>query len=264
MSEIITCTPRFLPDDLLLSAASIAIQVNPDNQPLRPHVPRAGSGEAPSPRQLALDTDRRWPKSGAFLTVGFLDNPSPDLRRRILAHMNAWSTTANVQFTESNTDPQVRIARVDWPPEEAGYWSLVGTDILKIAADQPTMNLQGFTMLTPEAEFKRVVRHETGHTLGFPHEHLRRELVEKIDPVKAIQHYGEYYNWSPDKVRRQVLTSLEDGSLIATPKPDPNSIMCYQIPGSLTLDGRPIIGGEDISELDYAFVATIYPKTGAL
>ncbi len=36
-------------------------------------------------------------------------------------------------------------------------------------------------MQTPESEYHRVVRHETGHTLGFPHEHMRKELVEKID-----------------------------------------------------------------------------------
>ena len=48
----------------------------------------------------------------------------------------------NVTFTESRTNPQVRIARV---PDD-GYWSYVGTDILSIPADEPTMNLEGFTM----------------------------------------------------------------------------------------------------------------------
>jgi hypothetical protein len=35
--------------------------------------------------------------------------------------------------------------------------------------------------------------------------------------------------------------------------------MCYQIPGSLTKDGNPIIGGVDIDPQDYAFAAKIYP-----
>ena len=51
------------------------------------------------------------------------------------------------------------------------------------------MNLQGFTMNTPEAEYRRVVRHEAGHTLGFLHEHMRRELVARIDPEKAYEYY---------------------------------------------------------------------------
>jgi hypothetical protein len=36
----------------------------------------------------------------------------------------------------------------------------------------------------------------------------------------------------------------------------------YQLPGSITRDGRPIIGGTDINRTDAAFAARIYPKPG--
>jgi hypothetical protein len=36
--------------------------------------------------------------------------------------------------------------------------------------------------------------------------------------------------------------------------------MCYQIPGEITKDGKPIVGGLDIDASDYTFAATIYPK----
>jgi hypothetical protein len=36
--------------------------------------------------------------------------------------------------------------------------------------------------------------------------------------------------------------------------------MCYQIPGSITKDGQPIVGGLDIDPSDFTFAATIYPK----
>lgn len=65
--------------------------------------------------------------------------------------------------------------------------------------------------------------------------------------------------WSEAEVRAQVLTPLEESSLRGT-VPDPRSIMCYQIPGSLTKDGQPIIGGADIDRLDGEFAAQIYPK----
>jgi hypothetical protein len=152
----------------------------------------------------------------------------------------------------------VRIARIEG--KDGGYWSYLGTDILSIEADQPTMNLEGFTMKTPESEFRRVVRHETGHTLGFPHEHMRRELVRKIDPEKAIAFFHATQGWTPDEVRQQVLTPIEEGSLIGSPHADPNSIMCYHIPGTITRDGLPIVGGLDIDETDFAFAALIYPK----
>jgi hypothetical protein len=53
--------------------------------------------------------------------------------------------------------------------------------------------------------------------------------------------------WSEEEVREQVLTPIEESTLKGT-TPDPKPIMCYQIPGSVTKDGKPIIGGLDISE----------------
>ena len=91
------------------------------------------------------------------LTVGFMDGPVPALRARILSHMNAWGKTANVLFSETKTDPQVRIVRANSPDDAAGYWSHLGTEVLEIDADQPTMKLQDFTMDTPYSEFYRVV-----------------------------------------------------------------------------------------------------------
>ena len=44
------------------------------------------------------------------------------------------------------------------------------------------MNLEAFTMQTPDSEFHRVVRHEAGHTLGFPHEHMRKAIVAAPGP----------------------------------------------------------------------------------
>ena len=89
---------------------------------------------------------------------------------------------------------------------------------------------------------------------------MRRELVDKIDPQKAIAFFGRTQGWSPDEVRQQVLTPIEESSLLGTPHADPHSIMCYQIPGSLTKDGKPIVGGKDIDKSDYKFAGKIYPK----
>ena len=260
MSSLITCSPKFLPPDRSESAANKAVDIALAMLPPNYQFYQTTGGEDKPPQELAVVKKFRWPFKAVRLTVGFLDNPPTDLQERILSHMNAWAKSADVQFTLSNTDSLVRIARWNTPPEWAGYWSLVGTDILGIAADMPTMNLQGFTMNTPESEFLRVVRHETGHTLGFPHEHMRQALVDKIDPLKANAYYWENCEWLPDTVRDQVLKPIENGSIRGTAYADPNSIMCYQIPGKITKDGIPIPGGSDISDLDYEFAASIYPK----
>ncbi len=256
-TPLLTCTPKRLPRNLWIPAAAVATNINPNNRPPLERLARV-MRFTPTPERIAVLTTKVWHTVGVHLTVGFLDNPPADLRKRILLHMNAWAKTANVRFRESHSSPQVRIARAGGP--DGGYWSYLGTDVLSIGPTEATMNLEAFTMNTPESEFHRVVRHETGHTLGFPHEHMRKELVAKIDTPKAIAFFGATQGWSPAEVRQQVLTPLDESSLLGTVPPDPLSIMCYQIPGTITKDGQPIIGGLDIDATDLAFAAKIYPK----
>lgn len=183
--DFIGCFIPQLPEDKQVEAARVAIDYCPSNAPtaevaaaisscalpmLAGFIPQPPEGVAAepfvppdaviTPYHLAVLTSRYWGSAGVKLTVGFpFDSTPNDLKNRILAHMNAWGKYCNVQFVLTATDPQVRISRAG-----DGYWSYLGTDILSIPKNQPTMNLQGFTMATPESEFVRVVRHETGHT----------------------------------------------------------------------------------------------------
>ena len=255
MKPLITCTPMALPGDRLLDAADVARRENPVNHPPVGHlIALAPASPELIKVQIAVMTTKYWRGGKTRFTVGFLDNPPNDLRAKIIAHMNAWSAGTSVSFVESNDAPMVRISRA-----AGGYWSYLGTDILLADRDKQTMNLEGFTMSTPDSEFYRVVRHETGHTLGCPHEHMRAELVELVDPDKAIAYFGQTQGWTPDQVRAQVLTPLEQRSLWGTDRPDAQSIMCYQIPGALTRNGKPILGGTDIDPSDYAFISKVYP-----
>jgi hypothetical protein len=256
---IATCTPRYLPSSQWKASFENAIRINGENRPadLEEDVEPAYEDE-----RLAVSIGRYWGKQGVKLTVGFMDTNDVALRSRILSHLNAWNLTANVTFVESSVDPQVRIARRTHAeaPGQGGYWSYLGTDILLIPKHQPTMNLQAFTTNTADSEFHRVVRHEAGHTLGFPHEHMRAEIVRRLDREKVIADFMASQGWSRQKVIDQILTPLEESSLLGTPQTDDTSIMCYQIAGNLTLDGKPVPGGTDINASDRAFVAQIYPK----
>ena len=256
----LVCTPKMLPRKEWVAAARTASTINPVNHPPVERLVRAMKGFAPTAERIAVLTTKYWGTRGVRLTVGFLDNPPAALRTRIVSHLNAWGKSANVQFVQTTSTAQVRIARVGG--RNGGYWSYLGTDILLIPRGQPTMNLEAFTMGTPEAEFHRVVRHEAGHTLGFPHEHMRRALVQLIDSKKAIALFKATQGWSEQEVRQQVLTPIEESSLVGTTA-DPKSIMCYQIPGSITKNGKPIVGGLDIDASDFEFSAKIYPRTGA-
>ena len=250
------CRPRTLPFDRLELAARRAVEINPSNRAARRTVEVVDGGRRGGPRRLAVVVDKKWPASGVRLSVSFLDNPSQALRSRIIEHMNAWSKSANVRFSETKGQGQVRIARL----EDDGYWSLVGTDILGEDEDKPTLNLDSFTMKTSEKEFRRVVRHEAGHTLGFDHEHLRSAIVKQIIKKKAYAYFKKHEKWPPSETDDQVLTPLADKSLMGTTEVDPLSIMCYDLPGSIMKDGKPVIGGSDINANDFAFAAKLYPK----
>lgn len=262
---LVGCTLKELPEERRVEAAAHAIAQNEANRPdshiVAAMTPLLAPAGGPMVDYIAIMTSKYWGQQGVKLSVGFLDNPPNDLRAKILSHMNAWGQTANVAFHEeaagARDTADVRIARA-----KDGYWSYLGTDIKLIDKGKPTLNLQDFTMQTPDSEFYRVVRHETGHTLGCPHEHLRKALVAKIDEAKAIEYFGRTQGWTPDQVRAQVLTPIDPALLTGTAE-DQLSIMCYQIPGSITKDGKPIIGGTDIDKSDYDFMALMYPKPKA-
>ena len=258
--SVIVCRPKSLQLDMLANAERRALIINPANETERHTIERTPVGRRGGPRRIAVVIGRKWPVKGVQLSVSFMDGAKSDLRKRILLHMNAWGQKANVKFAETSGVGQVRIARLDSPEDQAGYWSYVGTEILEIHEDQPTMNLEGFTMRTSEAEFKRVVRHEAGHTLGFDHEHMRSDIVKLIDRDKAISFFDEDQGWTPEEVEEQVLTPLAKKSIMGTKEADPVSIMCYQLPAAIMKNGKPIKGGKDINPRDHAFAASLYPK----
>src|SRR5262245_48045737 len=119
MDEIIVCTPKALPHDQWESAAATAIAVNPLNRAPVERLALAMPGFQPTKAHISVLTTKYWRTAGVRLTVWFLDSPPPDLRKRILAHLNAWSKKANVEFVQVKSDPQVRIARTPG----AGHWS---------------------------------------------------------------------------------------------------------------------------------------------
>ncbi len=252
----VSCTIKQLPARLQVQAAQTAVQINPVNAPLFGTLAEFDTDSPEAPQRLAVSIPKYWGPSPRRLTVSFVARQPADFRARVLLHMNAWTRTCGISFVETQGTGQVRIST-----GPGGYWSYLGTDILLIPQNRPTMNLEGFTMQTSEREWKRVVRHETGHTLGMPHEHMRQALVARIDRQKAYEYFRRTQNWDRATVDAQVLTPLNEWSILSTPA-DQDSIMCYQLPGSITRDGRPIRGGADINQIDYAFAGRVYPKFG--
>jgi len=250
-TKVPICSPKSLPPHLLLHAAHAAVAHNEANRPMM----AMQALVAPTPEQIAVVTGKRW-KTGTTLTVNFTEPIDPGLRNLILSHMSAWSSKVNISFAYSTADPVVRVTL-----DGDGYWSYIGTDLLSIPANEPTMSLQGWSTRMPDSECRRVIRHETGHTLGSVHEHARPEIVALLDPAKTTAYFEATQGWSADMIRQQILTPLDESTLMGT-TPNEDSIMCYQFPGDVTISGDPIPGGADITADDMAFLASVYPGRG--
>lgn len=254
--KFIGCSLKELPEELRVQAAKEAIRHNPVNAPAHTFLAALSAGEAASAAKQAVLTSKMWNPSGVRLTVGFFGRPRRELVVKILSHMNAWSEHCSVSFADV---PDVDTAQVRVSLGRGGYWSYLGTDILQIPRGQQTMNLEGFSLQTSDAEFRRVVRHEVGHTMGFPHEHALPEIIARLDPEKTIRYFQQTQGWDRQTTIQQVLTPLDPRSVLSDPA-DERAIMCYQLPGSITKDGRPVTGGADINAADAAFAARVYPK----
>lgn len=240
--KFIACTPVELPDDQHTSAAQAAIRINPLNAP------------ATELQRIGVLSTKYWGARGVDLTVSFMESCPGDLANRILSHMNAWGDWANVCFRLVSSGGQIRVTRAG-----NGYWSYLGTDCLQIPRSQPTMCLSRFSMSTPESEYRRVIRHETGHALGFPHEHMRQSIIDLLDARRTIEYFGRTQGWSPEQVRQQILTPVQEVELLEPTAPDVISIMTYSFPGECTKNGEPIPGGPNINAVDGEYAGRIYP-----
>jgi hypothetical protein len=269
-TDFIPCVLRQLPDEELLAAARTAVEMNPANAPkpegvaallsliaahLFPELDEEERPELePEPQHIAILTQKYWGPGGKVIPTYFLDTQDSTLKNRLLESFNSWDD--NVKWVESSLGNSLaRIAR----QRGDGYWSYLGTDYQHIGRNQPTMNLDSWSLSMPQSEWLRVPPHEAGHGRGFPHEHMRRELVDRLDEEKTVAYFWQFQRWNRQQVYAQVLTSLDERSIMAT-APDQDSEMCYMLPASITKDGQPIRGGTKIDATDYAFAQKMYPR----
>ncbi len=194
-----------------------------------------------------------WP-AGQVLKVRFL-NGSTSLQNRVLNYAKTWSNHANVTFvkvTAGTAEIRVRFGNV-------GHNSYVGTDNLLIAPNLQTMNLQ-LTDNSSDVDVRRVSLHEFGHALGLKHEHQNPFANISWDKPKVYAYYASTQGWSQQMVDAQVLNKHTYESTQHTSL-DPQSIMSYSIPASLTTNGFSIPWNTELSVIDKEFLGKMYSST---
>ncbi|KAJ8073585.1 hypothetical protein PM082_011863 [Marasmius tenuissimus] len=227
-----------------------------DQHPSRPRPSQ------PPVSELALYNAVRWPGNGVRLRVVFIDKPAPPpkVQQSTVKDMNFWSLYSNVYFTLLEpSDEHIAAAevRISFSGKgRSGCWSYDGTLALQ-ETDQrkATMMLEGIAPGDAQA-LRRATLHETGHILGFAHEHCRSGLINRIDGPSARKYYcGPKENWSKATFSKN-FTPLDEHLYTLSAREDKKSIMCYGIYEFILKAGMKdpaITGGNNLSWDDRLF-----------
>ena len=194
-----------------------------------------------------------WPQR-KVLRVKFLGG-SYNLRHKVLDYAKMWSKYANIYFEKVDTgDSDIRVSFA-----QKGHYSEIGTDNETVSQNKETMNLQ-INDFSSEEKIRRHTLHEFGHALGLHHEHLNPFVNIQWNIPKVYAFYAATQGWSHATVDQNVLNNLGWGPAQHTGF-DPQSIMAYPIPDSLTTNGFSIPWNTELSALDKEFIGQMYdPK----
>lgn len=200
------------------------------------------------------------PKNSAgqqIINVRFLDG-SDFLKEKVIEYAKKWETIANVEFrffdiaNDTNTNPEIKISFT----KGDGSWSYIGNDSKYFS---PSMNYGWFDNSTSDKEFSRVVLHEFGHALSLIHEHQN----PRDNPIQwnkeAVYKYfsGSPNFWSRKEIDENLFAKYSIDQINGSSF-DPNSIMLYGFPASLTLDGKGTNNNYYLSDMDKEVVRRLY------
>lgn len=190
--------------------------------------------------------------NGATLHVRFLGGKESD-HAKIERWAQAWTEYANIHFVFDN-DPEAEI-RISFK-EFDGSWSYVGRDSVEVVSEsnQATMNL-GWV---DEAN----VLHQFGHVLGLRHEHQNPYEPVPWNEEAVYATFSKSPNlWDANTIDHNILRPYSKDAFPIEKPFDPHSIMLYSFSGDLTQGNIPLEAGKELSEIDKAFVAKLYPKS---
>jgi serralysin len=237
-----------------LKAAELAIEENPDNAPSGKVDAVHKPGVNPNYEMFgAVLTGKKW-KPGRTLKVRHLDG-DPAIHAKVELYAKQWEKHANIKFAfVENGDADIRISY----HLDNRSWSYIGTDAFTISADQETMHYGWLRSDTDDTEIRRVVVHEFGHAIGMIHEQSQPMNTIKWDKAAVYRHY-EQLGWSKAQVDSNVFEQYSK-EITQFSHYDTESIMHYPVPKEFTTDGNAVGWNTELSEMDKAFIAEIYPR----
>src|SRR5262245_347781 len=219
---------------------------------------------APPTGPARFAAKNRWTQS--VVTVAFESGTSESMMRRVLEIASEWTNYTGVQFQRSSSSSaNIRVGfqlRLGLP--DSGHWSYVGPESLAQNLNgAKSMNLAITEATLDSRPYDRaVVLHEFGHAIGLVHEHQSPGSGGiRFDPGKTIAYFSRLCGWSPQMTTDNVLTRYNEHDLKMFSDFDRKSIMLYQYPGEITVDGRGTEQNYVLSDTDKEFTAKLYNVT---
>jgi serralysin len=206
---------------------------------------------------LAAETPKMW-NPGETIKVYINPNHASDYMIFLVKkYAQEWEKIANVKFDFNQTFNNAQI-RVRFGSDKR-YWSWIGRDVLSNPLRDYTMNL-GFADGSVDAlRMSQIILHEFGHALGFIHEHQSPASGIAWDKEKVYQYFAEEPNkWSRIEVDLNVFNKYSSTTTNYSAY-DPYSIMHYDIPPQLTLDGFTNGYNYTFSQTDRTYARQLYP-----
>ena len=232
--------------------------------------------------KAAFYTQKLW-QPNSTIRIKFLQNPPSNLERtplnRILNAKDAYGNllkvdplqkvvnnmpieNAIIQIVTQHIQPFVSVNLVFVNPNQnadikisfdpnGGAWSYIGTVCLQTSQNEPTMNFGWFDVST--------VIHEFGHSLGMIHEHQnpKGNTIQWNVPV-VYQWAQRTQGWDQSTTYSNIIQKYSSNSINGS-KFDPESIMLYFFPGSLTLNNKGTHQNLRLSINDVLYLNSMYP-----
>lgn len=221
---------------------------------------------------------------GQNITIDFIDNYAAPWKKawvqKVVTEMVQPYVNLNLQFVNYGHDADIRIT---FAHDNQAY-SRLGTQSTwyKGSSQQPeSMNLgwldephsgsfewEGVMYTLPGCTWcsanqnGSVIIHEFGHALGMVHEHQNPEGGIDWNIPAVLSYFGGAPNyWSDDQIYFNVIDKY-DATLLNASKFDPQSIMLYAFPASLTNDGTATRANAIMSPTDIEWMARVYGTPG--